>query len=508
MDNLISISTLSGNLNISTRTLRYYEDVGLISSIRLPDKQQRFYDVFTIERVNQIRLLRKMEISVKDIIRIYQDADITDIIDVFTQKIKAIDENIATLTELRSIIEEFRGELIKMGITNVNALPALMDITGENRPENQSYHVNIFDRLEMISAKRADGGVVLRYVNLRPMRVLTSRYKDNHDKIEELTENEYNAEYKRLVGDGYKLYANEAFEGHSRTYMGGSESIITKKIPDDCVNDSPFVDYILEGWFIAVAGLDHWDDIQQWLNNSDYYELDDTAAGGNRDWVYGAGLTGEISSLMDRRGFELWDLLLPIRPKQGAAEKYKMIEESKTAEEIINAVSESSQIPINFDEDIIVCGRITRLDTEGELAITNSKSDAMISTNKQFSIPVRVDATVKLDTNNLFIRFHKGDLIFYDIGEGRGDENILFKDISTNHNYWIKDKRRFPVNEYADVTWILEKDFMAIIINGETIHYGVNYPYFNADCGFDSIKVGVPKNANLSIRSLKVTSLL
>ena len=506
MNNLISISTLSDNLSISTRTLRYYEDVGLLKSVRLPNKQQRFYDSPSIERVNQIRLLRKMEISIKDIIKIYQNTDITNVIDVFTQKIKSIDENIATLTELRSIIEEFKNTLIKMGISNVNALPALMDLTAENRPKLLSYHVNIFDRLEMISAKRSGGGVVLRYVNLRPMRVLASRYKDNRPKVETVTEAEFNAVHKRIAGDNYKLYANEAFEGQSRTYMEGTESIITKKIPDDCVNDSQFIDYVLEGWFIAVAGQDHWDDIQEWLEKSEYYELDDTAAGGNRDYVYGAGLTGEISSLLDRRGFELWDLLMPIRIKQGAADKYKMVEETKTIAEIAESISVSSHTPINFDEDIVVYGNITRSQSGDEFAISNSNSEAMIATIKQFSVPARIDATLKIDTKDLFIRFHKGDLIFHDIKKGRNDESVLFKDISTNHNYWIKSQ--LPANEYADVMWILEKDFMAIIINNEVIHYGVNYPYFDTDCGFDGVKVGVPKGGTLSIKSLEVTSLL
>jgi len=453
-----------------------------------------------------------MEISIKDILRIYQSAEVTDIIDVFTKKIEAIDEDIATLTELRSIINEFKDKLIKNGITNVNALPALLDITGENKPERMSYHINALDSLEMISAKRADNRVVLRYFNMRPMRVLSSCYKGTHrtkaDNFETNGDNgekEYWAELERITkrsgnhATQYSRYSYEGFEGHNRNCSG---SILTHRILDDTVNDSPFEDYILGGWFIAVAGFDHWDDIQKWLDESDYYELDDTQAGGERDWVYGAGLTGEISALIDRRGFEIWDLLMPIRVKQGAAEKYKMVEEIKPADEILEALSVNNRITINFDDDVSVYGNISSTENGNGYTATNEKFDTVISTNMNFSVPVKVDMQVMLDVKKLFIRFHQGELVFWD------DETILFKDISTNHNYWIQHKHGLSSNKFTDVTWILEKDFMSIIINGSVIHYGVNYPYFNADCGFDSIKVGVPKGETFSIKSLEVTSLM
>jgi len=310
MYDLVSIQTLSKELGISTRTLRHYEDVGLLSSVRLPDKQQRYYSDDAIRRIQQIRILRKMEIPIKDIISIYQNAETADIIKVFTQKIAAIDENIATLIELRAIVEDFKQALLARGITCVSDLPTLPVVL----------HVsNNLERLELVSEKRKRE-LIIRYIDMRPMRVL-SNYLKSSNRIKVSGEDEFVAEYARLTGGDYRAYHAEIFEGASSHCEG---HVLTRKIPDDCANDSPFEDYMLGGLFIAettVNGLEDvgevWDAMKAWLNDCDYLEIDDIAAGGQRDSVYGcAAITDEIHKLLgDVADVYKWDLLIPVRRK-------------------------------------------------------------------------------------------------------------------------------------------------------------------------------------------------
>jgi len=49
--NLITISDMTKNLGISTRTLRYYEQIGLIESIKKDDYAYRTYDEATVTRL-------------------------------------------------------------------------------------------------------------------------------------------------------------------------------------------------------------------------------------------------------------------------------------------------------------------------------------------------------------------------------------------------------------------------------------------------------------------------
>jgi DNA-binding transcriptional MerR regulator len=71
MNSLIKIKDVSSKYNITARTLRYYEDMGLISSTRSDDYTYRMYDEGAIKRLEQILILRKLNISIRDIQRIF-----------------------------------------------------------------------------------------------------------------------------------------------------------------------------------------------------------------------------------------------------------------------------------------------------------------------------------------------------------------------------------------------------------------------------------------------------
>jgi DNA-binding transcriptional MerR regulator len=53
--------------DISARALKYYEDMGLISSRKSDDYAYRLYDENAIKRLEQILILRKLNIKIKDI---------------------------------------------------------------------------------------------------------------------------------------------------------------------------------------------------------------------------------------------------------------------------------------------------------------------------------------------------------------------------------------------------------------------------------------------------------
>ena len=74
MDDYIKIREVTARYNISARTLRYYEDAGLIQSARSSDYAYRLYDQEAIHRLEQILILRRLNISIKDIQRIFRTA--------------------------------------------------------------------------------------------------------------------------------------------------------------------------------------------------------------------------------------------------------------------------------------------------------------------------------------------------------------------------------------------------------------------------------------------------
>ena len=60
MEGLIKIREISSKYDISARALRYYEDMGLISSTRSSDYAYRLYYRQNIKRLEQILILRKL----------------------------------------------------------------------------------------------------------------------------------------------------------------------------------------------------------------------------------------------------------------------------------------------------------------------------------------------------------------------------------------------------------------------------------------------------------------
>ena len=108
---LQTVSTVSKKFGISTRMLRYYEQIGLIESKRKENYSYRVYDDTAVRRLRQIILLRKLRIPVKQIKDILEKQEITaTIVEIFQHHINELNEEISALSAIRDIL----GSFIKM----------------------------------------------------------------------------------------------------------------------------------------------------------------------------------------------------------------------------------------------------------------------------------------------------------------------------------------------------------------------------------------------------------
>lgn len=107
MSELIKIRDMANRYDLSARTLRYYEDMGLIESVRREDYAYRLYDEANVKRLEQILILRKLNISIKDIQRIFNTSGSEIVLEVLGKKVDDIDEEISLLHELKNIVLEF-----------------------------------------------------------------------------------------------------------------------------------------------------------------------------------------------------------------------------------------------------------------------------------------------------------------------------------------------------------------------------------------------------------------
>jgi DNA-binding transcriptional MerR regulator len=127
MDNLAKIRDVALKYDVSARTLRYYEDMALIQSKRSDDYAYRLYDEKAVERLEQILILRKLNISVKDILKIFESGSSEVLLNALGKKVMDIDSEVALLYELKSIVLEFIDILRKSDFQNSGDIRLLYD---------------------------------------------------------------------------------------------------------------------------------------------------------------------------------------------------------------------------------------------------------------------------------------------------------------------------------------------------------------------------------------------
>jgi len=127
MENLIKIKDVSSRYDITARTLRYYEDMGLINSTRSDGYAYRMYDETAVKRIEQILILRKLNISIKDIQRIFNAERSDVVLEVLGRKVQSIDDEVALLHELKDIVMDFIREIEQVNFADKSDIKQLYD---------------------------------------------------------------------------------------------------------------------------------------------------------------------------------------------------------------------------------------------------------------------------------------------------------------------------------------------------------------------------------------------
>ena len=118
MGDLIKIKDVADQYDITARTLRYYEHMGLIASTRGDDYAYRLYDEAAVKRLEQILILRKLNISIRDIQRIFSAEGSQIVLEVLGKKVGDIDDEVALLHELKEIVLEFIRQIKSVDFRN------------------------------------------------------------------------------------------------------------------------------------------------------------------------------------------------------------------------------------------------------------------------------------------------------------------------------------------------------------------------------------------------------
>jgi len=188
MANLIKIKDVSDKYDITARTLRYYEYMGLIKSVRSEDSAYRLYDESTVTRIEQILILRKLNISIRDIQRIFNASGSEIVLEVLGQKVQSIDDEVALLHELKEIVLEFVRQIERMDFGKDSDVKLLYDKAKdvETHLTNVDYigKPSNINRL-LAAAEKVERQPDILIVEMPPCRMVTSGFiHGNPDKDE------------------------------------------------------------------------------------------------------------------------------------------------------------------------------------------------------------------------------------------------------------------------------------------------------------------------------------
>ena len=215
MSNLAKIREISVKYDVSARTLRYYEDVGLIKSIRSNEYAYRLYDESAIKRLEQILVLRRLNISIKDIKRIFSTTGSEVVLDVLEKKVDNINEEVSLLHELKKIVLEFIEQIKRLDFEKETDVKLLYDkakdietqITNTDYNGNSSTAEHFFEVTEKLNNKVPD----IMIVRIPKFRAVTSgamSYEDIFGKFQ-LWQEAHNDFYLPIIFDAPDfLYEN------------------------------------------------------------------------------------------------------------------------------------------------------------------------------------------------------------------------------------------------------------------------------------------------------------
>lgn len=122
MDNteeIVSIGEVATSLGLTTRTLRYWEEVGIIESVPRTDGATRGYTPYFVRRIRFIMKLKDLGLSIKelqDLYIAYGEAKQTErmiprLIQILDEHINMVDVKMAKLASLRNDIVEYRQRM-------------------------------------------------------------------------------------------------------------------------------------------------------------------------------------------------------------------------------------------------------------------------------------------------------------------------------------------------------------------------------------------------------------
>lgn len=325
MDNLIKIKDVSNKYDITARTLRYYEDMGLINSTRSDDYAYRMYDEGTIIRLEQILILRKLNISIKDIQQIFNTFSSDAILEVLEKKVHNIDDEVALLHELKEIVLDFIREIEQVNFADSSDIKQLYEKAKEietqltnvdyiGKPSNVNRLIEIAEKLD----KKIPDVMIIHIPNFKAVTVGEQSWENMFKR----------GGYMFQLWQYTHLYKSVIFDCFDFLLAKGNKAEWICAVKDDVtdVNVKPFKITDFSGGLYAMAvSIDEdnesiqkvEDKVSRWVESTNF-ELDNSRSiMFNMPYIYEEGRNIAYKDIEKGLGYKQMQRYFPIKLKDG-----------------------------------------------------------------------------------------------------------------------------------------------------------------------------------------------
>lgn len=120
-EEITPIGDVAAALGLTTRTIRYWEEVGIIESVPRSDGATRGFTPYYVRRIKFIIKLKELGLTIKemqDLYAAYGEAKQTErmvprLVEILDEHLRKIDEKMAKLASLRSDIASYQQHMVK-----------------------------------------------------------------------------------------------------------------------------------------------------------------------------------------------------------------------------------------------------------------------------------------------------------------------------------------------------------------------------------------------------------
>lgn len=280
---LQTISQVSKTFHVSPRTLRYYDQIGLLPSQKKEGYAYRVYDENALQQLQKIILLRKLRIPLKQIGGILQNEDALAAIEIFRCSINEIDSEMDALstikTVLLSLIEHLNRNIsAKINLSLLEDQSVLKIIDGLEMKKTalkEGKSMEDLNQAEKTINKLTDRDV--RIVYLPPATVAAYQYIGDDPELHAgavidafVRKNNLTSSYPALRHYGFNS-PNPADETNHHGYEMWVSIPAGMDVPAPLIKKQ-FSGGLYAAYMIPMGAFEQWELLSSWVCNNNKYE--------------------------------------------------------------------------------------------------------------------------------------------------------------------------------------------------------------------------------------------